>query len=119
MPRLARVMGLAGLTATGVCSMVGAGINVIPFMIQRNVPGIGPLVTGRRVAAIHRRGKWIVLDLDDAAHLLVHLGMTGQFTVEPANAAVNSHTHLIFDLDVDGQLRALANGRMASSPSTG
>ena len=42
--RLAREMGLAGLTATGVCSMVGAGINVIPFMIQRNVPGIGPFV---------------------------------------------------------------------------
>jgi amino acid transporter len=37
-------MGLLGLTATGVCSMVGAGINVIPFMIQRNVPGIGPFV---------------------------------------------------------------------------
>lgn len=37
-------MGLLGLTATGVCAMVGAGINVIPFMIQRNVPGIGPLV---------------------------------------------------------------------------
>ena len=34
-------MGLLGLTATGVCSMVGAGINVIPFMIQRHVPGIG------------------------------------------------------------------------------
>ncbi len=43
-PRLAREMGLAGLTATGVCSMVGAGINVIPFMIQRNVPGIGSWV---------------------------------------------------------------------------
>src|SRR5262245_9563594 len=43
-PRLAREMGLAGLTATGVCSMVGAGINVIPFMIQRNVHGIGPFV---------------------------------------------------------------------------
>jgi basic amino acid/polyamine antiporter, APA family len=40
--RLAREMGLLGLIATGVCSMVGAGINVIPFMIQRNVPGIGP-----------------------------------------------------------------------------
>ena len=24
--------------------MLGAGINVIPFMIQRNVPGIGPFV---------------------------------------------------------------------------
>jgi APA family basic amino acid/polyamine antiporter len=43
-PRLSREMGLAGLTATGVCSMVGAGINVIPFMIQRSVPGIGPFV---------------------------------------------------------------------------
>jgi APA family basic amino acid/polyamine antiporter len=37
-------MGLLGLTATGVCAMVGAGINVIPFMIQRHVPGIGPYV---------------------------------------------------------------------------
>ena len=41
---LAREMGLLGLTATGICSMVGAAINVIPFMIQRNVPGIGPYV---------------------------------------------------------------------------
>jgi amino acid transporter len=37
-------MGLLGLTATGICSMIGAAINVIPFMIQRNVPGIGPYV---------------------------------------------------------------------------
>src|SRR6188474_1928097 len=37
-------MGLMGLVATGVCSMIGAGINVIPFMIQRHVPGIGPHV---------------------------------------------------------------------------
>lgn len=41
---LAREMGLVGLTATGIASMVGAGINVIPFMIQRHVPGIGPHV---------------------------------------------------------------------------
>lgn len=33
-----------GLTATGICSMLGASINVVPFMIQRNVPGIGPNV---------------------------------------------------------------------------
>lgn len=38
---LVREMGLVSLTATGIASMVGAGINVIPFMIQRNVPGIG------------------------------------------------------------------------------
>jgi basic amino acid/polyamine antiporter, APA family len=43
-PGLAREMGLLGLVATGVCSMIGAGVNVIPFMIQRHAHGIGPNV---------------------------------------------------------------------------
>jgi APA family basic amino acid/polyamine antiporter len=51
-PRLARELGLLGLTATGVCAMVGAGINIIPFMIQRNVPGIGPFVLPAFAVAI-------------------------------------------------------------------
>ena len=42
--KLTREMGLLALTATGICSMLGASINVVPFMIQRNVPGIGPYV---------------------------------------------------------------------------
>ncbi|WP_296705634.1 APC family permease, partial [Algoriphagus sp.] len=42
--KLTRQMGLLALIATGVCSMLGASINVVPFMIQRNVPGIGPYV---------------------------------------------------------------------------
>lgn len=41
---LARQLSLTGLTATGICSMIGASIYVVPFMIQRNVPGIGPYV---------------------------------------------------------------------------
>ena len=41
---LNRQLGLLGLAATGICSMIGASIYVVPFMIQRNVPGIGPYV---------------------------------------------------------------------------
>jgi basic amino acid/polyamine antiporter, APA family len=41
---LDRRLGLLALAATGICSMMGAAINVIPFMIQRSVPGIGPNV---------------------------------------------------------------------------
>jgi basic amino acid/polyamine antiporter, APA family len=44
-------MGLVGLTATGIASMVGAGINVIPFMIQKHLPGIGPHVLYAYMAA--------------------------------------------------------------------
>ena len=41
---LTRRLGLMGLAATGICSMLGAAINIVPFMLQRNVPGIGPYV---------------------------------------------------------------------------
>ncbi len=37
---LSRQLGLLGLTATGICSMLGASIYVVPVMIQRNVIGI-------------------------------------------------------------------------------
>lgn len=41
-PGLARGLGLAALTATGVCAMLGAGINLVPFMIHRSLPELGP-----------------------------------------------------------------------------
>lgn len=41
---LARKLNLWALTATGICSMVGASIYVVPFMIHRHVPGVGPYV---------------------------------------------------------------------------
>ena len=43
-PTLARELGTLGLLATGVGSMVGVAINVIPFTLARTVPGIGPWV---------------------------------------------------------------------------
>lgn len=41
---LSRQLGLLGLAATGICSMLGASVYIVPFMIQRSVPGIGPWV---------------------------------------------------------------------------
>lgn len=63
------------------------------------------LVKGRRVAAIQRRGKWILLTLEADGYLMVHLGMTGQFTVVEAGAATESHTHVVFPLDNRHELR--------------
>jgi formamidopyrimidine-DNA glycosylase len=58
-----------------------------------------PLLVGRRVRAVRRRGKWIVIDLAGGASLVVHLGMTGQLTVAPADQPLADHTHLVFGLD--------------------
>ena len=41
---LARNLGLMGLAATGICSMLGAAINVMPFALLRGIPDIGPYV---------------------------------------------------------------------------
>jgi formamidopyrimidine-DNA glycosylase len=63
------------------------------------------LLTGRRVEEVRRRGKWIVLALDEAHALVIHLGMTGQLTGVPASELVANHTHLVIDLDDGRQLR--------------
>lgn len=45
-------------------------------------------LTGQRVLDVRRRGKYLILDLDDARELIVHLGMTGVLSVraDPSEA---------------------------------
>jgi formamidopyrimidine-DNA glycosylase len=61
-------------------------------------------IIGQSVDAIARRGKWILIDLGEP-RLVVHLGMTGQFTVTAADRTRESHTHLVFKLDDGNELR--------------
>jgi formamidopyrimidine-DNA glycosylase len=69
-------------------------------------PAWNPAIAGQRVESLMRRGKWILVTLENQAVLVFHLGMTGQLTVVPAATPLADHTHLIFDLaDGDEQLR--------------
>lgn len=61
-------------------------------------------LVGQRVEAIQRRGKWIMLDLGNP-WLLVHLGMTGQFTVAHGATPRETHTHIVFTLNDSNELR--------------
>src|SRR5437660_1703827 len=62
------------------------------------------LLVGRSVLGVGRRGKWILIDLG-GPWLLVHLGMTGQFTVASADVPRGNHTHFVFTLDDGRELR--------------
>jgi formamidopyrimidine-DNA glycosylase len=62
-------------------------------------------LAGQTITAVRRRGKWIIVHLESAGCLVVHLGMTGQLVVTPAGAEQATHTHLVFDLDDGRQLR--------------
>jgi formamidopyrimidine-DNA glycosylase len=62
-------------------------------------PGID-LVTclaGRSVRSVERRAKRIIFLLDNDHRFYIHLGMTGQLTVEPPGEPLRKHTHLLIE----------------------
>src|SRR5580765_8836837 len=62
-------------------------------------------LTGRRIEQVRRRAKYLLLDLDDGASWLVHLGMTGTLVVLPADEPRRVHTHVVAVLDDGRTLR--------------
>jgi formamidopyrimidine-DNA glycosylase len=68
--------------------VVGQRISAVdvlhPRPLRRHPAGAADFagrLTGRRVEAAHRRGKYLWLPLDDGSVLLAHLGMSGQLLV--------------------------------------
>ncbi len=54
----------------------------------------------RKILSVHRRAKYILIELDKAEHLLIHLGMSGRMVFEHApHIKINKHDHLIFYFD--------------------
>lgn len=59
---------------------------------------------GRLVESTGRRGKHILVNLDRALVLVVHLRMTGRFLYLPPEASLPKHTHALFYLDNERRL---------------
>jgi formamidopyrimidine-DNA glycosylase len=67
---------------------------------------LASFVRQRRIRAIRREAKRILIDIDGQRTLLFHLGMTGQLVVTARNTSVADHTHLFLRLvDRDEELR--------------
>jgi len=80
-----------------------------PRSVRRHVPGgddLSARLSGLRVESAQRRGKflWMTFDDPDTA-LVVHLGMSGQMLVQPADAPLEKHAHIIATLDSGAHLR--------------
>ena len=63
------------------------------------------LVAGLRIDSVKRRGKYILIGLDEGRVLVVHLGMTGQLRIVDPATPIADHVHAIFELDDARQLR--------------
>ena len=62
-------------------------------------------IEGRRVTAVRRRAKYLLLDLDDGNTLLIHLGMSGSLRVVATAQPWKPHDHLAITLASGNQLR--------------
>ncbi len=49
----------------------------------------------RKITAMGRRGKYIILDLDSSLQLIIHLRMTGKLLLKMREEEIESHTHVI------------------------
>ena len=66
-------------------------------------------VEGRRVQAIDRRAKYLLLRLDDGNTLIAHLGMSGRMTLHDAASAAEHpferHDHVVLETEEGWQVR--------------
>jgi formamidopyrimidine-DNA glycosylase len=56
-------------------------------------------VRGRRIERVWRRGKYLVLSLEDDVHVVMHLRMTGNLLLDHAGAEEPGHLRVRADLD--------------------
>ncbi len=60
-------------------------------------PRLADRLTGRQIAGLRRRAKYILIDLDGGDALLLHLGMSGRMSITPARPnALETHDHVVF-----------------------
>jgi formamidopyrimidine-DNA glycosylase len=62
---------------------------------------------GRRVESLKRRAKYLLVELDGGVTLVIHLGMSGSFTVAPAGSEKAGHEHLTLHLGSGARLRLI------------
>ncbi|MFO0998012.1 MAG: bifunctional DNA-formamidopyrimidine glycosylase/DNA-(apurinic or apyrimidinic site) lyase [Alphaproteobacteria bacterium] len=108
MPELPEVetvrRGLATRIAGQVIRRVEARRPDLRVPLPENFSG---RLAGRRIQAIDRRAKYLLLRLDDGEILVVHLGMSGRLVLAHGapGRMIGPHEHVVIHLDDDLELR--------------
>jgi formamidopyrimidine-DNA glycosylase len=76
-----------------------------PRLRKPLAPHFAQALTGRTVARVGRRGKYLNLKLDNGLVWLIHLGMTGQLIVGDPREPLRKHDHIIVTLGDRRSLR--------------
>ena len=64
-----------------------------------------PDLLGKKVLDVRRRGRYLIVELEDTFALLMHFGMSGVLKTIPLDVPRAKHEHVIFDLGNNESLR--------------
>lgn len=75
--------------------------------LRRPVPGslMQTHLSGRRITAVSRRAKYLLIELDNGAIMVLHLGMTGKLGLFKQGSSRQKHDHISWRLDNGYELR--------------
>ena len=111
MPELPEVETVVRTLRPRLVGKIVANVDLLrPDIVRSTEKDLATRLRSRTVTDITRRGKKILIQLDDGA-VCVHLGMTGRLTIDPHDAPPPPHTHMIGRLQdatgkpLDDQLR--------------
>src|SRR5215207_7280908 len=85
--------------------IVGARCSWARTLRTHDPIAFGEAVAGHAVDAVGRRAKLVVVELSDGLALTIHLKMTGQLFVVPAELAVDPYVRLVLELEDGRELR--------------
>jgi formamidopyrimidine-DNA glycosylase len=83
-------------------SIVGARCSWARTLRTHTPEAFAEAVSGRRIEGVGRRAKLVVVELSGDAALTIHLKMTGQLFVVPAEAPMDPYVRLVLEL-ADGR----------------
>ena len=75
------------------------------FRTPLDPAGLDLALRDRRVVAVGRRSKYLLIELDGDHVLVLHLGMSGRLDLVPRGSALLPHTHVQLELDGGEELR--------------
>ena len=116
MPELPEVETVRRGLAGGITGRTLAAVQVLhPRPVRRHLPGpehFAAELVGRTFAEPRRRGKYLWLPFFDGDALLAHLGMSGQFRLDAADAPLVPNTRVLVTFDDGGPQLRFVDQRM-------
>ena len=99
---IARDLNAAGLVGkTLICARVYWDRTIA----EPSVPEFCRLIEKKQIAAVGRRGKFLVIDFTGGGHLLMHLRMSGRLHLVSSGAERLPHEHVVLAFEDGSELR--------------